>query len=107
MTPIVLQALKDSIGHWEELSRAVSLPPYPSAKNCPLCREFCHDCDCSGCPVYERTGHHMCRNTPYDLAARMWCDWDRHINSNNARDRFRAAALEELTFLRSLLEDHT
>jgi len=66
-----LEALKDSIKHWERMH----LYPYdswdaPYANQCALCKLFAYGEDedhkhCAGCPVYERTGKIDCLGTEY------------------------------------------
>lgn len=95
-----LAALKDSIAHWERMVANPAGPDRPSAKQCALCGLFNPSGqpaknNCLGCPVYEKTGQKYCEGTPYDDAAfaRATLDWE----------ELRYHALEELTFLRSLL----
>ena len=64
-------ALKESIRKWKWLvgyleKNPDSEIPNANGQSCALCHIFAKiNDDCIGCPVYEYTGLHGCRNTPY------------------------------------------
>lgn len=95
MTEKALQALKESIEHWE---KNVNDPDNATLglKHCSLCVTFFYHKTqverCIGCPVHEKTGKPYCANTPYTVAAEL-----------EGRDGFVEAAQEELDYLKSLL----
>ena len=110
MGPKTLQALKESIAHWE---RAVADKNEPvGVFHCALCRMFnpqsgsdnnwgtsdiLEEDRCIGCPVYEHTERQCCANTPWEsIEDELDC-------CNDGSEAFRAAAQVELDFLRSLL----
>lgn len=104
MTPQALKALKESIAHWERLT-AGALGETHGADHCPLCKAFNKawfttgepmSNDCKGCPVKERTGKSYCRNTPWDAI-------DDDLCLEEGTVEFRALAVVELDFLKSLL----
>jgi hypothetical protein len=109
MNEEALQALKGSIRHWEELAEGKGgVNNRPGASHCPLCLLFYQQwCQCCiGCPVREHTGCAFCRGTPYDQVQKT-------INNDLIKpsddwaylqtDAFKAAAREEVAFLKSLL----
>ena len=104
MNPQTLQALKDSIAHWERLSTGFRLPlEHIGATQCPLCNIFNQIGQrdalyCIGCPVYEKTKLQYCINTPYEEASIA----TRKYNGIDSIE-FKEAAKKELEFLRSLL----
>ena len=51
---------------------------------------------CFDCPVYKRTGEHLCRGTPYSLAIDKRCEFGAH-----SKEYLDAAKLE-VEFLKSL-----
>jgi len=101
----ILQALKESIAHWERLASGKRLnKEEPNAKYCALCGLYNqpvmpHDERCEGCPVFEHTGEQFCDGTPYAGVERMMIADDFSLDSN----QFKKAALKELNFLKSLL----
>lgn len=101
MTDAALQALKDSIAHWERMATGTAHPDEtPTGYNCPLCQLFCIGLEnnrCIGCPVYQKTGEKLCSDTPYDQARHAWHEHE--IDS----PQFKQAALAEVEFLKSLL----
>ena len=63
MNKETLQALEESIKHWQE-------DPGPfEGQNCALCKRFGSQCEKlitrERCPVYEETGLRGCGDTPY------------------------------------------
>jgi hypothetical protein len=88
MNKTTLQALKESIKHWERLCLGHDEPL--GTKGCALCKKFWDFHSCDGCPVQARTGLPYCNGTPYESAWR----------AKELRDkRFK----KELEFLKSLL----
>ena len=66
-----LQALQESIKHWEEVM-ANPLEEPVGVNNCPLCCRFylpvsimVEGKNCMGCPIQEKTGKQYCEDTPY------------------------------------------
>lgn len=103
MTPMnaqTLEALKASIAKWERNAEAERPDEYlTSDVDCPLCVLFIRS-DCDGCPVFERAGERECRGTPYRTAVSARFNWNR---DQNGAARARAAARDEVAFLKSLL----
>jgi hypothetical protein len=101
MKPKTLTALKASIQHWEELSNVTSFDDVSiTPESCALCGLFNtslkeKNAVCIGCPVYERTGLRLCRNSPYEHVYRSFVGDD--------FPNFLIHAKKELTFLKSLL----
>lgn len=99
-----MQALEDSIRHWEENVAAVH--PFQvniGMHSCALCTKFwktIYD-RCEGCPVYEVSGQRACANTPYEAAVNAYIEW-RYTPTVESHPQFRYAATIELNFLRSL-----
>ena len=61
-----LTALQASIQHWKDIEAGVE--DELGYSNCALCQRFNIIGEiprCTGCPVYKKTGHRVCRNTPY------------------------------------------
>ncbi|WP_424967298.1 hypothetical protein [Dinoroseobacter sp. S375] len=97
-----LEALKASIAKWEKNARVRKAE---NAKltviDCPLCDLF-HKLGCEGCPVAERTGEISCWDTPYEHAYHERGEW---LEDASRGPLFRAAAREEVAFLKSLLPE--
>ncbi len=96
-----LKALLGSITKWEKI-RDNKLQDYGSS-NCPLCKLCGHGTkegiNCAPCPVYQKTGKHMCSGTPYDTFG--------DLNQENHTKRVRQVAQSEVNFLCRLLpKDH-
>lgn len=110
MKPEVLEALKKSIKHWEQLRDGESkdvIGPH----SCALCQMFWKPTQgstikvkCDGCPVDARSGIAGCIDTPYDLMADS--DWQERYNCESdwqQTEEFKNMAALELKFLVSLL----
>ena len=99
MTPETSQALEDSIAHWERLvAGAKQEDETIYSSSCALCKLFLKN-RCIGCPVMVKTGLPVCRNTP-------WNDCDEVLDQYGYNSpEFRAAAAEQLEFLKSLREE--
>lgn len=102
-----LEALKASIAKWERNAEAERPDDVLiGARDCPLCRIF-HWAfggnDCKGCPIYD-AGHHGCEKTPYAAADTAFEEWQ---YGNGKLSDFRAAARDEVSFLKSLLPEET
>lgn len=100
------KALEASIAHWKrhatgKARREEDAGPF----DCALCSLFNNECslnDCSGCPVWAKTGSRYCARTPY---ARAWRLFNLSLPSSQQSPAFRRAAARELAFLRSLHPD--
>ena len=94
------RALEASIAHWEEIYKNPTGKDQPFAEECALCAEYCDlkadENPCQGCPVMERSGYNMCKNTPYMRAFSAVEDFWEKISSD------KTDILEELNFLKSL-----
>ena len=90
-----LTALKASIKKWEKNASSYEWTLIKTGpEDCPLCELFIGK-NCVGCPISKKTGYSFCIKTPYDKA-------DDFANLKNL-PAFKVAALEEVTFLKSLL----
>ena len=95
MNDETLTALKASIVKWEanaavnDLENATMGP-----ETCPLCQLF-HNYFCDGCPVFAAVDERRCVKTPYNKC------YDAH--DLRRLTAFKAAALKEVAFLKSLL----
>lgn len=103
-----LEALKASIRKWEKNAEAEYYKDFVvGASKCPLCVMFntylrgSFEPQCDGCPVFNATGQHGCQGTPYEAADDAKDDWLDGGPSEPAR----AAAREEVAFLKSLLPE--
>lgn len=102
MTHETLEALKNSIAHWERLASGTGTEyESPYVEHCDLCKEFLKDSKCTGCPVALATGHNHCVGSPWEKAGDAWIEHGR-----NSSDFLNAAAIQ-LAFLKSLLPKET
>jgi hypothetical protein len=91
------KALEESIAKWESIASGEN-KEFPSSDNCGLCNAYQTDNEkCFDCPVYKRTGKHLCLGTPYSLAIDKRCEFGIH-----SKEYLDAAKLE-VEFLKSLL----
>jgi len=107
------KALLASIVHWECNTTAPMDEVKIGTDDCALCKKFNYDYrtdmkpGCTNCPVMEKTGGNLCKNSPYDKCSIEYRGWRSFCNSSrerwNATRRFRRAAWKEVEFLRSLL----
>lgn len=102
MNAKTLSALKRSIRHWERMAASKRNKESCYADGCPLCKLFYEprtprSDNCTGCPVKRKTGHSLCRETPWLAAARELADWRNHYG---IRGQY---VEEEIEFLESLL----
>lgn len=81
----MIQALKDSIKHWENLRDGNDYRVGP--KHCALCTVFSKDV-CIGCPIHYKTGEGGCVGTPY-------YDYTKNPTDENAQ--------KEVDFLKDIL----
>ncbi len=110
-----LQALKDSIVHWEKLL-TTDTPICPDAENCPCCiysnnknnREkitldsfTTHSCDY--CLIKKYTQLESCDGTPYYKAADAWEEWECR-KTKQCLNNFYEAAKKEIIFLKEILQ---
>ena len=99
-----LTALKESIEHWQRMSRYKKAEPrkieeQPGIAGCSLCTVFLRregKLTCTTCPV-KISGHFGCGGTPY---VKAYNAYDKHD-----MPAFRAAARDEVKFLQSLLPE--
>ncbi len=110
MKPEVLEALKKSIKHWEELRDGESKQTI-GPHSCALCQMFwkldrisSHKVRCDGCPVAVRSGKIGCLDTPYDLMsdAQWTLEYESEFDWQQS-GQFKHWAELELKFLVSLL----
>jgi hypothetical protein len=94
-----LTALEGSIEKWEKI--ACGTGEDLQSDNCPLCQVFLvKNFNCSGCPVYEKTGTMSCENSPYDV----WRFLTIHYSTRKAINPVMVAAAQEMVeFLKGLL----
>ena len=105
MNPQALNALRESISHWEAM-RDDWRSSVPNSENCALCRVYNHRenaiFDCLGCPITNATGYRYCVNTPYEAARKL----RRHLHSDSTSEQlaqWHKAATAEIEFLKSLV----
>ena len=103
MKPEVVEALTKSIAKWEKNARVRNVERATTGANdCPLCLMFNEEYrkdglgHCVGCPVMVATGQDSCYGSPYQEASQA-----KRVGASE----FRAAAKDEVAFLRSLLPD--
>ena len=105
MNAETLKALKGSIRKWKRIEEGKGVDRGPD--NCPLCKLFFYQCDCKGCPVFEKTGLPNCSGTPYDEWADAVYPYPRPKNEPKhpraTTPKLVAIAREEREFLESLL----
>ncbi len=100
-----LEALQNSISHWEDNLRVGRREARIFGDSCALCSLFLEEVDpsndddnnnyCHGCPVKDHTGKVDCMGSPWGRCMRAW--------TNRDAKAFVKAAQAELTFLRGLL----
>lgn len=105
MDAVTLDALRASIAKWRGI--VLGTERDEGHHNCALCATFLNRDDarpggmCAGCPVMLRTGVARCDGSPYETA------WVKHAGALTSgfavTDAARAAAQDEVDFLRSLL----
>lgn len=105
-----LEALKGSIAKWQAIVDGTGEDR--GFNNCPLCRLFgvshyAEEINCRGCPVFEKTGKHVCKGTPYYKWINIFDEIDWQYRYREKLIVFNTdllyAALAELEFLKSLL----
>lgn len=94
------KALRASIRHWEKNAAATSFLAVTTGPSyCALCNLYNvsddAERDCRACPVQKATGELYCRKTPYAKV--------RYARKAGNLVAFKAAAQEEVEFLRGLL----
>ena len=72
MNGITLKALEGAIIKWDCICQGLWMDK--GNRNCPLCKCFCINDVCYGCPVREYTGRGFCKYTPYDI-------WSKHTHT--------------------------
>ena len=107
MDNVVIEALRESIKHWERLSTGKRRPSENVGRcDCSLCSLFNREdipyqFKCLDCPVYQHTGQMFCEGTPFIRAQEIAEDCEKDEPLDTAE--FKEAAAEELEFLKSLL----
>lgn len=106
MDNTTLEALNESIKHWEENRDAEQHGAVATGiKACALCGLF-REVDCKGCPVENKTKQMGCINTPYYAALEAKDDWEwADEDESRKAETFRDAAQAEVDFLKSLLPE--
>lgn len=102
MNPETLEALKQSIAHWERKVENPDKEPI-GPEHCALCQMFLLGEDirqCRSCPVSETTGRSSCFGTPYDSVVSAEFAFE---NGDISLDEYRVTCRTELDFLKSLL----
>lgn len=95
-----LQALKESIAHWERMRDGDAYGgEEPTDLHCALCQLFNNENTsdvyrCEDCPIYEDTGRKFCSGTPYIKAQRLWA---------TDNPKFPKEAQKMIDYLKSLL----
>jgi hypothetical protein len=107
------KALKESIKHWERMSKFKSTEQFceesTTSDNCALCLMFRKkdwgesEKNCIGCPVYEKIGKIDCEGTPFEPAHNALCSWSAHPSDQTLRAQWKKQAKKEIKFLKSLL----
>jgi hypothetical protein len=106
----MLTALLASIAKWEDNTKITHISEAEIwGDTCALCKEATkrnfldEDKDfCTSCPVYERTGHVNCKETPWEEIPAIVGD----VKSLSAPlSVFHCAAQDEVDFLKSLLPE--
>jgi len=99
MTPI--EALIDSIQHWEENLERVQNGGWvdASASSCACCNMFL-GLACWGCPIFEKTRRRTCRGTPYYDVLKA------EVAKPFSRQDYIAAVQAELDFLNQILKEN-
>jgi len=101
-------AIKQSVEHWEKNIDSIS--PFTAsveAADCALCQRFFlsdEDGYCDDCPIFEVTGFHGCKVSPYYSAWQAFSDWKEHDNKLN-KDKWVKAATNMRDFLTDLLPE--
>ena len=101
MNKQTLKALKGSIKKWERIVAGELEDEGPD--NCPLCKLYYWDKDCTGCPVFEKTAKHYCSGTPYEDKWVPLIRREAFVNKRADTPEKKKAARAELKFLKSLL----
>ena len=111
MKPATLKALNASIAHWERLAAKGPSKREPiGCDSCALCWRFdpfhfdhpCERDDGERCPVFARSRHICCCETPYALVDNLTGPHGAMLAPGVTLAEWRAAARRELAFLKSL-----
>ena len=113
MNTETLNALNESIAHWERMRDGdpTFLVEVPYSSDCPLCELFEIPGEgegttlCEGCPVRKRAGFQCCQGTPWLRAAKAFDDARHQPEDSEEMEQWRTAAEAMITFLRSLLPE--
>jgi len=100
-----LKALQGSIAKWKAIAAGEGTDD--GCDNCPLCLLFWMNADhgdgCTGCPVFESTGKHLCVDTPYIQWHQATGGGSGHWPRRAKTHEHRRLARAEVDFLKSLL----
>jgi hypothetical protein len=112
-----LNALENSIKHWEYLHNTIPSDDSTekvNGKYCSLCILFLFgkskENQCVGCPVYEKTEQKYCHETPFYDARDAWEDYielsrkheDDSPQLTDALSEWKIKSAKELDYLKSL-----
>lgn len=108
MDDIAVNALKESIAHWERMrDNPVDCGEAPYADDCPLCRVFWQvptiSASCCNCPVFSRTRKSGCVGTPYTRAEKVHRGIHYRLDNPEYMQVWTDSANDEINFLKSLL----
>jgi hypothetical protein len=97
------KAVRKSIAHWKRMRSAPkSCGEEPYSQDCALCRKYQSESDCGACPANCKHG------SLWENAAWRWADYvlaEPDEDMGALRREWRAAALKEIEYLESLLEE--
>ena len=96
-----INALNESIAHWERMRDDKDCKEKPSVVFCACCEYDVRYADkdlCSACPVGIYTGQVDCYGTPYRNAVYEWKQ-----RENGFKNIFNSAATKEIEFLKKVL----
>lgn len=75
------ELIQKCIEHWENMRADRKCGEKPESPDCALCERYFKK-GCQGCPIREKTGHDLCRGTPYrDAADAFYHGTDEEWNS--------------------------
>lgn len=94
------KALELSIQKWEAIVAGTGGDR--GSHDCELCTMFLRHDFCRGCPVFQRTGRESCCGTPWDKWTLLVKDQSFHGGRWANTPEQKAAAQDELDFLKSL-----
>jgi len=96
-----IEALEESIAHWERMKADIRCGENPSTDYCACCSLGWGAARCSTkCPIRAYAGRGWCARTPYERAAELWSEYRAGAS---VEDQWRAAAQKEIDFLKTVL----